>query len=191
MTFFFRWLCRERAQRAGQPMCEYNRGPFPSRHRGRLRVPGGPRRGPTQRPHEGRRPTAPPEDPSLRQPLYPRHHRRAPPRPVPMVSRVLTRSEPGKPPPTPGHNVRRVFYGECYHTGFKLRPPLEIGLMSRARKATSPISAGRSLGLFQGLEHPTSKPLFTASRRRCRRRCRMVAVCCSCRAPPLWCFTFQ
>jgi hypothetical protein len=63
------------------------------------------------------------------------------PEPVPIAPRVLTRSEPGKPPATPGHNVRRVFFDRIYGTGFTLQPPLEIGLMSRAHGELRPRSA--------------------------------------------------
>jgi hypothetical protein len=58
-----------------------------------------------------------------------------------IASRVLTRSEPGKPPATPGHNVRGVFFDGIHGTGFTLRPPLEIGLMSRAHGELRPRSA--------------------------------------------------
>jgi hypothetical protein len=55
---------------------------------------------------------------------------------------------PKKPPATPGHNVRRVFFDGIYGTGFKLRPPLESGLMSRAQGELRPRSAPVSrLGL--------------------------------------------
>jgi hypothetical protein len=89
------------------------------------------------------RQTAPSEDPSLRQPLCRRHQPRSPPRPVPIASRVLTRSEPRKPPATAGHNLRRVFFERIYGIGFTLRPPLEIGLMSRPhdyRPRSAPVS---------------------------------------------------
>ncbi len=62
-------------------------------------------------------------------------------RPVPMASRVLTRSEPRKPLVTLGHNVRRVFFDGIYGIGFTLRPPLGIGLMSRAHGELRPRSA--------------------------------------------------
>ena len=95
----------------------------------------GPGKGPTQCPHEARRPTAPSEDPFASAAAYRRHHPRSPPRPAPITSRILTRSEPGKPPATPGHKVRRVLARILVRdlgTGFMLRPPFEIGLISCA-----------------------------------------------------------
>src|SRR3984893_18623248 len=46
-----------------------------------------------------------------------------------------------KPPATPGHNVRGVFFDGIYGIGFTLRPPLEIGLLSRAYGELRPRSA--------------------------------------------------
>jgi hypothetical protein len=69
------------------------------------------------------------------------------------------RGGPAKPPATPGHNVRRAFFDGIYGTGFKLRPPLESGLMSRAQGELTPsVSAGHSrLGL------PTRTPIGRGS----------------------------
>src|SRR5271163_2650011 len=99
MTIFVRPLRRERG--ACLPMRERNRGPFRRGATDSDALRGGPGTGPTQRPHEGRRPIAPSENPSLRLPLYRQHEPRSPPRPAPMASQVLTRSEPGKTPATP------------------------------------------------------------------------------------------
>jgi hypothetical protein len=54
--------------------------------------------------------------------------------------------QPRKPPATAGHNLRRVFVDGTYDIGFTLRPPLEIGAMSRARRATPSTSAAQSVG---------------------------------------------
>jgi hypothetical protein len=67
--------------------------------------------------------------------LSPAYQPRSPPRPAPLTSRILTRSEPGKPPATPGHKVRRVLARILVRdlgTGFTLCPPFEIGLISCA-----------------------------------------------------------
>lgn len=145
--------------------CENVLWSLSSRHRGLLRVPWRPRQGPTQRPHEGCRRTAPSEDPSRRQPLYRRHQPLSPPRPMPIASRVLARIEHGKPPATPGHNVRRVFFDRAYGTGFTLQPPHEIRRMSRAHGELRPRSAPVSrLGL--PVRTPISPRLNRASPRR-------------------------
>ncbi len=90
---------------------------------------------------KGVRLTAPSEDPSLRQPLYRRHQPRSSPRPVPIASRVLTRSEPGKPPATAGHNVRRARYR--IHAPAATRNRADV---ARAQRATPSISGGQSVG---------------------------------------------
>ena len=141
IALFFRWLCWGRARRAGYPRREWNPGPARRDTAGPDAFRGDPGKGPTQRPHQGRRPTAPSEDPWLQHPPYRRHQSRSPPRPVRIASRVLIRSEPGRPPATPRRKVRRVFLYGIYGIGFTLRPPLETGLTSRAHAELRPQSA--------------------------------------------------
>ena len=57
---------------------------------------------------------------------------------TPIAARAGADSVTGKPSATPDHNVRRVFFDGIYGTGFTLRPPLESGLMSRAKGELRP-----------------------------------------------------
>jgi len=146
MTLFVPSLCRERAQRAGQPMWECNRGRSRQDTADSHAFRGGPGKGPTQRPHEGRRPTAPSEDPSLRQPLYRRHQSRSPPAGAYGVT---------GPDPQRASQAASDPWSQC--SARILRRDLRYRIyappatrnradVARARRATPPISAGQSVG---------------------------------------------
>jgi hypothetical protein len=73
---------------------------------------------------------------------FSRHQSRSRPGPMPIASRVPTRSEPRKPPATAGHNLRRVLRYRI-HAPPATRNQADV---ARARRATPSISAGRSVG---------------------------------------------
>jgi hypothetical protein len=65
---------------------------------------------------------------------------------VPTASRVLTRSEPRKPPATAGHNLRRILRRVLRYRIHAPPATRNQADVARARRATPSISAGRSVG---------------------------------------------
>jgi hypothetical protein len=77
---------------------------------------------------------------------FSRHQSRSPPGPMPIASRVLTRSEPRKPPATAGHNLRRILRRVLRYRIHAPPATRNQADVARARRATPSISAGRSVG---------------------------------------------